>query len=177
MTQYQYPNIVAGLEVPKAILDAFLVKTTIKDNDTDAISDTTVTDDPELFLNDLEANGVYEIRFFIKFSGDLDGDLRTQWSVPSGATGSRLCVGPGTTAADASADNMPMRMGVYATSSAVAYSCARDSTSNSQWCFETALIRISSTAGDIALSWSQNTTSPTATRVTSDSWATARRLA
>jgi hypothetical protein len=176
MTEYIYPDVIQGLEDPAEMLRLFLPLWTIKDNNTEATSDTTFTDDPELVIENLEAGAIYEIQFYVKFAGDNDGDIKTNWTLPTGATGNRCCLGPGSTAADSAADNIALRMGVHGATTSVTYSATRDSVTSSVWCYEIGIIRMGSVDGEVAFSWAQAASFATATRVTLDSLGQARKL-
>lgn len=176
MTQYRFPTISSGLDSDAELLRLMLPTYVLKDNSTSATSDTTISSDPELLLEDLVANGIYEITFFVKFAGDNDGDIQTNWTLPTGASGTRLCLGPGSTASNVNGDNIALRMGVHGVGTDVNYSCTRDSGSLSTWCLETAIITLGANDGDINFAWSQDVSFATATQVTADSWGRARRL-
>lgn len=177
MTEYRYPSIEGGNEFVAETLRAMLPLFVIKDNNTDATSDTTFNDDPELLLSGFKANGIYEVEFVVKFAGDNSGNIKTNWTVPTGASGNRLCIGPGSSASNSSADNISVRMGVHGVATSVVYSCTRDSTGLSVWCWERGIIVLGANDGSIALSWAQATSFATETRVTTQSWGKATRLA
>jgi hypothetical protein len=176
VTQYRFPEVKGGQEYTADFMRSLLPLWVIKDSNTDRASTTTFADDPEFKLENLLANAVYNIQFAVKFAGDLDGDIKTNWTLPTGATGTRLCLGPGSTANQASAAFMNMRCGAHGVTTSVHYSATRDLVTLEVWCWERAVIRMGTVDGDVVLSWAQAASSGTATRVSADGWGIAERI-
>lgn len=80
-------------------------------------SQATLQNDPDLVVS-MEANSVYDVRIHASIGG-TDGDIQTDWSVPSGASGSKQCFGPEATSTDRT--NTNMRAGNHAFDTAVTY--------------------------------------------------------
>lgn len=177
MSRYQYPLHTGGPELAAELLGDMRPLWGLKTSDTSRASTTTCSDDPELFVSGLVANAIYEIEFFIMFSGDNSGNLKTNWTLPTGATGTRLCGGPASTASDAAANNINVRWGVHNVNTDIIYSCTRDSVTLFVWAWERGIIRMGNTAGTVALSWAQGSSFATETIVQNDSWVVATRLA
>lgn len=173
MTQYQYPTIAAGDRVVTSTLTALENQYILKGTTT-PITNNTLVDDPDLTFA-VVANGVYFIEFGIYYNGLSAANITTQWDTPSGSSGLRNVIGPGSTAVDANADNISGRFGVHGFGTSVTYSCARNG-SNQQWAYESCVVSVGSTAGSVTLKWAQATTNATATNVTANSWARCARL-
>lgn len=172
----QYPNINAGDDFTVEMLRSMITNYIFKSTSTTRASTTTLADDPDLLVP-VEANAVTWIRFVVRAAAILAEDIKIAWSVPSGATGNRHVIGPGSTATDASADNIAVRLGVHVYSTALTYSGVRNSASNQFVILEEAMITTSSTAGNVALQWAQATSGATGAVVASGSWAEYRRVA
>lgn len=172
-----YPNYTAGQRLTAADLQAgqFLVVT--KTLNTDRSSTTTLADDPDLTF-ELDANAVYIVEFYLSYAGNL-GKLKTAWTTPSGASGNRTAMGPGSNATDTNSDNLSTRAGVHGYSTTVVYGnrCGGVTTPslNQSIAIETSLLTTSS-AGTCAIQWAQNTSKTDATRVAAGSWARALRI-
>lgn len=128
-------------------------------------SSTTAQNDNDLAYP-LAANAVYEIEVCLIVTGSTAGDIKTQWAIPSGATGSRLCVGPTSTAAAFTGQEQTQaRMSAHGWTTSVPYS------------IEPAAVAIvergpiaTTTAGTLTLQWAQVTSSATATVVGTNSY-------
>ncbi|MFD5682205.1 hypothetical protein [Streptomyces bacillaris] len=171
----QYPLILPGLDISAELLNAMHPTFAFKPNHTDRASTTTFTADPDLVLP-LAGSAVYRVEAWLNYGAGSTGDFKTSWQVPSGATGNRGVLGPGSTASDGGADNITARFGVHNFGTTVNYNGVRNSTGNMAFALETATIWTTS-AGDISLLWAQNTSDATATRLGAGSYMTARRLA
>lgn len=91
----------AGQILPAAALDAIvgmLPRVFVKAADQLYSGTTTFQNDVELTCS-LEANSVYEVLVTMALSG-TDGDIKTTWSVPDGATGLKMCLGPALASTD-----------------------------------------------------------------------------
>jgi hypothetical protein len=176
-----YPFYAAGQRLTAADLQAgqfIIVRKTVN---TDRVSTTTLADDPELTFS-LAANATYIIEFYLFFAGNL-GKLATQWTVPSGVTGNRSALGPGSNAlagTSGNMDNISGRFGVHGYGTTVVYGGRTVDTAtpslNQEIAVETSLISTSS-AGTCAIKWAQNASNTNATRMAQGSWARALRIA
>lgn len=162
-----YPDIVAGQEITAELLRAMLPQTVWKTASTDRAATTTFADDEDLTMQ-LEASATYIVEFHLLYAALSAADFKTAWTVPSGAGGNRSAMGPGSTAADADADNITMRSGVHNYTTSVTYSGVRNSATNLAIAVETATLTTSS-AGTLALQWAQATSNATATRLATGS--------
>jgi hypothetical protein len=148
----------------------------VKGTGTTRASTTTFADDPDLIVPVL-ANKVYLIEFWVKAAALAAADIKTIWNVPAGTTGNRQVVGPGSTAADAGADNITSRWGVHAFATSIAYNGVRDSAANQFWFKEWAIVTVGATAGNIALQWAQVTSNATGSVVAAGSYARSTQTA
>lgn len=169
----QYPVIPAGSRITAGLLSSMLPVFVRKASDTSRASTTTVTDDPDLTTT-LEANAMYRVTFWIHYSAAAAGGFKTQWTVPSGASGLRSCWGVGTSPTSTTDPQGDGRWGVHGFTTATSYG-TRDST-NQVLAKEEGDI-VTTSAGTLALQWAQTASSATATRVVSRSFLLVRRLA
>lgn len=148
-----------------------------KPANTDRASSTTFADDPDLTYQ-LEANSVYYIRMWIKYAALSAAAIKTQWTVPSGATGSRSAVGPEQgvdLSAGTSGSGGTGRWGIHGYTTTVIYG-TRNSATNLCSAVEEATV-FTTSAGTLALSWAQNASNATATRVAQGSIMHVQKLA
>lgn len=170
----KWPQIRAGSEVLAALLDEMLPEVIVKDSNTSRASTATATLDPELQFTG-EASGIYLIEFNLMPAATTTADFKTKWEVPSGSSGLKTALGPGSTASDGDADNIAMRAGVHLFSTEVLYSGVRNDNSKAYLVQEFGVITLA-TAGTIGLSWAQNTSNATAAILYAGSWMRATRL-
>lgn len=167
-----YPSPLAGQRVTAALLQAMLPTIIVKTASTDRSSTTTLADDPELTTT-LAANAIYFVEFFLFFAGNL-GDMKTAWTVPSGATGNRSAIGPGSNADGGTSnamDNISGRFGVHGYSTTVAYggrTTGSTASLSQEAAIETSLMTTTN-AGTCAIQWAQVTSNANATRMASGS--------
>lgn len=148
---------------------------------TDRAATTTFTDDPDLRLP-LDAAAVYRIEFWLQYaaidlvSGSPAGRFKTQWSAPAGATGVRSAVGPdqGTILSSGSAGGTG-RWGVHNLTTAAVYG-DRDSSTNQCLAIEVGTV-FTTSAGMLALQWSQSVSNAAPTRLAQGSYMRVTRLA
>lgn len=134
-------------------------------------SSTTAQSDNDLTYA-LLANASYEIEACLIVTGSTAGDIKTQWSVPSGATGSRLCHGPTSTAAGFTGqEQTEARMSAHGWTTSVAYSIEGSAVA----IVERGPIATTS-AGTLTLQWAQVTSSATATVVGANSYLRVTRI-
>lgn len=168
-----WPFYTAGQKLAAADLAAGQSLIAYKTASTDRSSTITFSDDPELTFT-LAANAVYIIEFYLFYAGNT-GLMQTKWTVPAGASGNRSAMGPGSAATDANSNNISMRSGVHAYTTAVLYGNRGTASLNQSIAVETALVT-TTTAGACALSWTQGTSNAAATRMGAGSWARALRI-
>ena len=145
----------AGNRQTAAALNGAIGLTAIKGADTARTSTTTLTADPDLTVAVL-ANTTYVVRFSLLYKGGATNasDFKFGFSVPAGAT---FAGGAITIANPLAVAILPV---ASASSVLVSYS---NGTGNPLWCQVTAGLIVSGTAGSLALTWAQNTSSGTAT--------------
>lgn len=148
-------TFLAGQRVTASQLRAAIGLTAIKGADTARASTTTLTADPDLTVAVL-ANTTYKVSFSLLYKGAATntGDLKFGFSVPSGAT---LAGGFLGIANPLGVTILPV---TSAASVLVSYG---NGTGNPLWCQVTAGLIVSSTAGNLVLTWAQNTSNATAT--------------
>lgn len=158
----RYPSITAGQKLTADLLNSMLPQFVYKAANTERSSTTTVSSDPDLQIS-LEA-GTYFVEFFLIAGGVTASDIKTAWSTPSGSSGLKSVVGPGSTATDANADNISMRSGVHGFATEITYSGVRNATNQVFRIYEHGVVTVT-TAGTLALQWAQATSGATASRI------------
>ena len=171
----KYPSIGVGTRVTSTLLNAMLPDIYLKTGTTTRTSTTTLADDPDLIVP-VEANGIYLIQFWVKYSGTTTSSalIKTGWSVPSGTSFNRQVMGPGSGATDTGADNMSSHWGVHGSATAETYG-GRGTTGNQLWLMEWATVTVGSTAGNVGFQWAQNVSSATGSTVNAGSYARVER--
>ena len=171
-----YPTWTAGQRITAALLLAAQPATYYKAATTSRSSMTTLADDPDLTVT-LDASATYTIEMVLSYAALTAAGFQTAWSVSAGVTSvNRSVDGPGSSAADASADNISMRSGVH--NYATAVSCGtRNSGSNQLVAVERALVTTDTTGGTVTLQWAQATSNATATLLSVSSYMTVTRIA
>lgn len=143
-----------------AISDNFTTVSEIrimKVNATTRISNTTLANDPDLYV-DLPA-GKYYLEFCAIFTSPATADVKTAWSVPGDAVGTRQATGPGSSSTDAS-DNSTSRWGGHDFPTTLAYGAR--SSYNFFYLREWSSINVP-TGGRVSFQWAQNTSTATNT--------------
>jgi len=121
-----------------------------KTADESVTSSITLQDDDELKFS-ADANSVYWVRVKgIAFSASQTPDFKNTWSVPSGATGVHI---------------FRLLSGQDLVTLGTSVMTALTDTIDGDFIEPTAIITIGSTAGEVTLSWAQNTSDATATTV------------
>lgn len=172
----KYPNVLAGTRIDAALIASMLPDYVYKPAATDRTSTTTFANDPDLVFT-LAANAVYVLEFHLLVGGiDLATDslMKTEWTVPAGATGLKGIHGPGSLAVEADANNISGRFGSHGFGTDIIYG-RRDASTNLLYAIETGTL-ITTSAGTCALAWAQTVSSATALRMGLGSWARATRL-
>ncbi|MGH3381372.1 MAG: hypothetical protein ACRDS0_31530 [Pseudonocardiaceae bacterium] len=176
----QYPQINAGSRITAGLLQSMIPVVVRKPSSTARTSQATVSDDPDLTYP-LQANATYFVEFYIKYAAAAVTNvvkMQTAWNVPSGASGTRSCLGAGSSATDASADNVAMHTGIHGFNSVIeVYGGRSNSDSNQLLLVETSVITTTN-SGACTFQWSQNASNAThAATVTADSFMRITRLA
>ncbi|WP_237313941.1 hypothetical protein [Streptomyces sp. AMCC400023] len=150
-----------------------LPQTVRKTADESRSATTTYADDTHLVFA-AEALAVYTMVGWVKYFADPTPDIKMLFSVPSGCLGEWAWLMPGQGTAASSLLGYPLRTETidagsgrtgYGTSDSIHFTPV------------SGLFRMSSTAGNIALQWAQNTSNATATTLYTDSWLQFQRIA
>ncbi|MFD3614425.1 hypothetical protein ACFWWT_04080 [Streptomyces sp. NPDC058676] len=167
----RYPSIPPGRRLTSDLMMSMLPDTIYKTSNEDRVSTVTLAADTDLTTT-LEANAVYHVQMFIHYAAISAAGFQTDWTVPSGASGSRWVLGAGST--QVSSDNVPGRFGVHTFATACEYG-DRASATNLMGGVEEAIVTTTN-AGTLALRWAQVTSNATAARVAAGSSLLVRRL-
>jgi hypothetical protein len=167
----RYPTVYAGQRITGTLLQSMLPEFVHKVTSEDRAATTTLTADSDLQIA-LEANAVYHVEMYIHYAAASAAGFKTDWSVPSGATGNRWSLGAGST--QVSSDNVSGRWGVHTFVTACEYG-DRASATNQLGALEQAVVTTTN-AGTLALRWAQATSDATATRVAAGSYMRVVRL-
>lgn len=173
----QFPVITAGTRITADLLSSMFDNYVIKPADTTRASTVTPTADPDLVTGTLSAGGVYAVEFHIRFAGLQAAGLRTQWLVPSGTTGNKDTLGPGSAnAVQTDANTTEMRWAVHGYGTQVGYTNPRNSVSLQSHLVEKALVSVGSTAGTVSLAWAQFVSNATGSLVVANSYVKWRQV-
>lgn len=160
-----------------SVIESVTANYALKPSNQTKASLTTPNADADLFLN-IEANSKYFMEMFLVVSGISTADFRTAWALPSGASGTRRCMGPGSSIADNStADGIAVRMNVNSVGTFVDYSCTRNAVGAQMHVEEFGTITTGATAGQVTFLWSQVFSNTTGTVVHADSFMRATQIA
>lgn len=172
----QYPVLGGGTRVDDQFLSDLIDNYVIKPADaTPRVAATLVADSDLTFP--VVANAVYDVLFNVRWAGLQAAGLRTSWSVPTGTTGNRECMGPGSAnAIEANANTTEMRWAVHGYATAVLYTNPRNSVSSQTMTWEQAIVSIGSTAGSVTFNWGQNVANATGSLVVASSYVKYRRI-
>jgi len=156
----------------------------VKSADTSRASTTTVADDPHLTFT-VAASATYIIDGFLYYSADTTGDIQVSWTAPSGATGQWLGNGVGTSVASATSSggtttNVTTSWGYTIRAESTTMPAARafgGIDSGTLLGVQIVGTVHSAAGGTFAMSWAQNSSSSTATKLYTDSWVRLQRVA
>jgi hypothetical protein len=154
VTATNYPAWAPGMDITGQRLRDTEGYYIYKTADAPARTGTTPAADPDLTFA-MDANAVYHVKTYLRYTALNTDDFRTDWSVPSGAAGNRSCLGPGstvTTSATPAEANL-MHTGVHGFGTDVDYGGLRNSTSNQTQAWEEGFVTTSS-AGTFSQNWS-----------------------
>ncbi len=171
-----YPDPTTGQRLTDGFIDSMLDNLLIKPSNETKASVITPANDNDLAIT-VAANSVYYIEFVIMFACLRAANMKTAWSVPAGATGNRLCLGPGSAnVASASANLTEMATSVNAYTTECLYSDPRDSVTSFVSLWErTVMTTVSS--GTVRFQWAQIASNATGNVVAgSQSYARWRRI-
>lgn len=130
-------------------------------------SSTTLQDDNHLSVS-VAANSVYEFTSVLHYDADSAGDLKWTWSMPAGASMTVVHV--------KNAEGASAITDVTVKSENESDTAGGTGASNTHALIMKGLLTISSTAGTFKLTWAQQTSSGTATRLFAGSYVCLRRV-
>jgi hypothetical protein len=186
MAAESYPSLAGGQRITGSLLRSMIPQVVRKTADTNRSAVTSRTADPHLAFDGL-ANAVYVFDGWLKFDGDVSGDISLQLTVPSGALGDMTSWGAGNnvigaTAVPALQSNVGDPRGYMVRTESLDVNSARTygtlgvgGTPMGMTFYGT--VRMSSTPGTISIDWAQAVSSATATSTYTDSWLRFQRLA
>lgn len=152
----------AGQKVTAALLNAIVTRQFIAKASAEAVTSSTVLQDDNDFQVTLDP-GTYLVQAYIVASAAEAGDLKTAWTHSGTMTVIRYCAGP----AEASTDRQSTLMVHQAASETTAIPYGIDGTGTTL-VRETLYVTCTAT-GTLKLQWAQNTSSATATTLTTSS--------
>ena len=172
-----YPTIAAGQKLTASLLQSMLDNVIVKGTTQTITNSTTLVTDTELQVP-VVANASYEIEFNLRYAGLLAAGFKTCWVYPSGASGNKWVMGPGSAnVASTDADTTEMRWSIHGAGTVVNYSEPRNSTSLQTFCWERGRVDVGSTAGTVLIQYAQKTANATGTQVVPASYVRYRRVA
>lgn len=170
-----YPTFLAGQRLTADLLTKSQPLFAYKDGDTTIISDSTLNDDPDLFLT-VEALAVYRLTAYFKVLGGTTGDIKFQFNTPS-ADGSGSWGSHGLSVASTSESTIgttAVRSQRFTMDSSGSFGTVSSATGQAM---DVSGILRTSSAGTFQLSWAQDTSTATDTVLQSDSWIELLRVA
>lgn len=164
----KYPVINAGTTPTVTVLNEMLPLEAMKAGNTSRTSTTALTADPDLVFA-LEANATYDFEMELLYNGGTNGssDLKFAFTGPAGY---------GMTLGNISV-TIPAGVGIGGGTQATTFTSGTVGAGNALMTRVTGRLTTSSTAGNLTLTWAQNTSSATATTLTAGSKMRARRTA
>lgn len=170
----KYPVITAGQRLNASLLSSMLPEVIVKSSVTSRTT-TSFSDDPELTTT-LAGGAVYLVEFRLIAGGGTTGDFQTEWGVPSGASGLKNVLGPGSSSSTSTADNISMRSGTHQFNTDITYGMRTGGNTNGSGIVEWGVVT-TTTAGTCALRWSQAASDATASQLFNGSLMIVTRLA
>jgi len=177
----RYPEIRAGQRITGQMLTGMQFEEVVKQAATIRADDPVASPDPDLQF-ELEGNATYHVEFFIQYSTSSAAMFKTEWGVPSGASGLRRRIGApntkfdGTTANNSSSDGTWTDV-VIATHGLTGLIRYGDRPGSSQTYLQESGVVITSAAGTLSFNWAQNAADGFATEVSAFSYARLKRVA
>lgn len=156
----KYPTVGAGIRVTAQVLSDIQMPAVVT-TDTAAVSNsTTLAADTQLTLP-LEANASYMVEIVACFDTNGAGncDLKTDWTVPTGATGYRSRVGStnsATAGSFTSVNDTNMQMRARSFDSVSTYQMSAAGPTTDQSIYETGVVHTGPSAGNVTLRFAQD---------------------
>lgn len=171
-----YPNWAAGDPITADWLNHTQGFWFYKASDLTRTSTVTLADDPDLTM-ELDANAVYWVEFNLLAGATNAEDFRSEWGVPSGATGFKECWGPSeTVTTNSTGDANLVRLGVHGFTTDIIYGGIRNANNLFFSAREFGLVHTTS-AGTLVFRWAQGTSGATGTVLAADSSLHVKRIA
>jgi hypothetical protein len=167
-------HFLAGEIVTADKLNRTFWQTVRKTSNQSSVSSTTFVDDNELFFSCV-AGARYYVALGLQYTGPQAGDIKTAWTTPSGASGSRRCAGFSTSVGISSSGGT-LRMSGLAWTSLASYGADNNFLAQDPHLRETGYLSTPN-AGTLTLRWSQNVSNATATEVKAGSYIRVLRIA
>lgn len=171
-----FPVFKAGQRLKASQLRDMQSTYVIKAANESVASSTVLQDDDELKIA-LAASAQYHVRLKVMFDTNASAtpDIKTDWTIPTGATLTSLKWVLGPAAASATRDDTNVRQGAHGHSTVVAYGSGE--TTADLWInIEEEFIIDTVGAGTLQFRWAQQTSNATATEIRSGSFIRAERL-
>lgn len=173
-----YPTWLAGQRVTATLLASMQRNVIVATTTQTVTNSATLVSDNELVFP-LAASAIYLVEFSLLFnSTSATGDVKVQWSVPSGSTGLRHVMGPTNNSAtftDRQDTNVKICAHGFTTNGVSQLEAGGASTDT--LVYERGVVTTGSTAGNVTVQWAQNaaTAAVTLTR-DANSFMTAQRV-
>jgi hypothetical protein len=175
----KYPLLFAGQRLTAGLLAKAQTDNVIKTSDTSR-TNATFAADPDLQIS-LEGSATYYIEILLVITAAPSYDIKTQWTLPTGASGNRRVEGPASGATDANADNIDTRWGVHGGTTPINYgargSAGSPTVVGSQFHVRETGVIVTTDPGVLTLDWAQNFSNAAATTVYTRSSISASRWA
>lgn len=137
-------------------------------------NDTSLNDDTVLKFT-AAINSVYRVELFAMISGASGGDVKVAWTVPSGATGLRSCLGPADTST--TRNNTTMQVGAHPFASEIGYGLSATEPTLPIGLQERFILTTAGTGGLVVFRHAQRTSNATQTIVRASSYMIVQKLA
>jgi hypothetical protein len=172
----RYPEIRAGQRITGQLLTGIQFEEVVKQAATirSGTGASTYANDPDLQFT-LEANATYHVEFWLQYACGA-GLLKTEWTVPAGASGlkRRGGISSDQIAGSAESDAQKISWGVHGFGTDLIYGQRSGSSQTFGW--ETGIVTTSA-GGTLALAWAQNVDNAAATEISAFSYARLKRVA
>lgn len=168
-----YPSYLAGQTITASLLRSAQSQLVRKTADESRSATTTFADDTHLVFA-AEASAVYSMWGWIKYFADNTPDIKMQFTVPTGCLGEWAWLMPGQSTLAGTVVGYSIRTESNDVNGA---RTGYGTSDTNHYTPVSGLFRMSTTAGNIALQWAQNTSNATATTLYTDSWLMYQRVA
>lgn len=175
MTTHSYPDVDAGARLTPTLLTGGLPVVALKTAAESSTTSTSFKNDAEL-VYPLEANATYIVDAWLVAHQTIDAataiDLNTEWSVPSGASGGKWCLGPAVAMTNRESTTMVSSFHLHSTDRR--YGC--DASGDTVAIHEHLIVK-TTTAGDLQFRFAQDTTNANPAVIADNSHLIIQRIA